>query len=390
MPKVLSLFSGCGGFDLGFRQAGFQISDAFDLDPVAIATYNSNFRRQATLRDLALGELKPIYKPDVVIAGPPCQGFSTIGKMNRDDQRNDLFVKSCQIAVSTRPKVIVIENVPAIASSKFGAILEEALQTLREANYYVQCKIIAGEELGLAQRRRRFFLVGRELNAPFEIRFRKRPSSTVSDALKGLANISKIDSKEFALSRDYQRIAERIGPGQKLCNVRSGENSVHTWDIPEVFGTVDLVEKEILESILILRRTERSRNFGDADPVAYHRLKKTIGHDCKRSISSLIRKGYLKMCEDKLDLTHTFNGMFRRLDRNGLSPTVDTHFGNPRLFLHPRKHRGLTHIEAARLQGFPDDFNWPSATQTRFRLIGNAVPPPISRSFANLAKSLIA
>ncbi|MGZ3748478.1 MAG: DNA cytosine methyltransferase, partial [Pseudobdellovibrionaceae bacterium] len=189
-------------------------------------------------------------------------------------------------------------------------------------------------------------------------------------------------------SRDWQ-IANRIMPGQKLSNVRGGDSSVATWDIPDVFGAITDNERTVLEVLRRLRRQERQREHGDADPVSLARLESALGKNFRCLLNGLIAKGYLRQIEDKLDLVGTFNGKFRRLSWDKPSCTVDTRFGSPRYFLHPSEQRGFTVREAARIQGFDDEYTFCGSEKGQYRVIGNAVPPPLGALAAKFVKRLL-
>jgi DNA (cytosine-5)-methyltransferase 1 len=109
--STVSLFAGCGGFDAGFAGSGFVIAEAHDIDPIAISTYNANHNPVGRITDLRREHDIKLSAADVVIGGPPCQGFSTIGNLKRDDERNALLMAGCRIALRLRPKMIVLENV---------------------------------------------------------------------------------------------------------------------------------------------------------------------------------------------------------------------------------------------------------------------------------------
>jgi DNA (cytosine-5)-methyltransferase 1 len=387
MTSVLSLFSGCGGFDHGFVHSGFQVDSAHDIDPIAVATYNRNLPAVAQTTDLS--SPPPLARTDVILAGPPCQGFSPIGSLRPDDKRNGLLLSTCMMVARIQPKVFVLENVPGLASGRNRAVLEQAISILTDAKYFVSTATVRCEELGLAQRRRRLFLIARRGRAPFEIRLPSRERTTVREVLSQL--VPRVDDAPRHLKPGTKayNIAKRIGPGQKLCNVRHSPASVFTWDIPEAFGKVTSGQRRVLIALSRLRRSERARDFGDADAVTVRRLETAVGRSVAADLEALVRKGYVRRVGSRFDLAHTFNGTFRRLDYESVSPTVDTHFGEPRLFLHPTEHRGLSYREAAALQGFQDDFVWPNSGQARFQLIGNAVPPPVSLEVAQLVRGLL-
>ena len=170
--------------------------------------------------------------------------------------------------------------------------------------------------------------------------------------------------------------------------MRGGENSVATWDIPEVFGMITKNERTVLELLRRLRRQDRKRDNGDADPVSFARLEAALGAQFRFHVDALLRKGYLRRIAGKVDLVGTFNGKFRRLAWNKPSCTVDTRFGSPRYFLHPSQQRGFTVREAARIQGFNDNYMFHGSEGGQYRIIGNAVPPPLGALAASITKRL--
>lgn len=381
----LSIFSGCGGFDLGFQNAGFQSIGAVDIDPTVLQVHEKNIGSPVFQADLSLGELPfvALGRADVLIAGSPCQGFSTIGKRRLDDPRNDLLLVTGRLAARYKPKLVIAENVPAVASGKHRKYWEGLHQILREAGYQTAELTCYGPKVGVPQRRRRLLLVGWRAKRTVTLEIPEVPGGSLRDALHKIEGASNHDLEYLECSSiDYQ-IAEKLKPGQKLSNVRSGPRSVHTWQIPEVFGSTTKKERDALEEILRLRRRNRVRDFGDADPVQTRLLQKKFG---KPMVADLEAKGYLKQVGNCHDLVGTFNGKYRRLHLDEPSYTVDTRFGDPRCFLHPTEHRGFTVREAARIQGFPDNFVFDGTKAEQYRMVGNAVPPPMAENLAHCLK----
>ena len=185
---------------------------------------------------------------------------------------------------------------------------------------------------------------------------------TVFDVLHKLNEPFSTRPEPLPQNSKARLIAEKIGPGQKLCNVRESAAAVHTWDIPKVFGFVSQLERKLLQTLLRLRRSERKRSFGYADPVSFRRINSVVGPRSEALLSSSLQERVCSTSRVQLYLAHTFNGTYRRLCWNAPSPTVDTHFGEPRLFLHPDEHRGLSVSEAAALQGFDAGFEWPESS----------------------------
>lgn len=381
VPNFLSLFSGCGGFDLGFQNVGFECAGAFDIDKTVLAVHQANLRAETFQVDLSRQEIPEIKGFDVLISGSPCQGFSTIGKRKLDDPRNSLLLVAGRVAARLKPKFFVAENVPAVASGSHRKYWTELNQLLHDAGYQTQELLCDASKYGTPQKRKRLFLVAWRTKQKIDFALTERNGGVLADALAnvaGLPNHQPVapdpDSTDF-------KIAKRIQAGQKLSNVRMGNSAVHTWDIPEVFGRTNKKERAALEQIIFLRRRNRIRDHGDADPVKTTLLKKLFGLELLKSLEA---KGFLRKLGGCHDLTGTFNGKFRRQRLDAPSCTVDTRFGNPRYFLHPIEHRGYSVREAARIQGFPDDFVFSGTLSEQFTMVGNAVPPPLARTIAQL------
>ncbi len=387
----MSLFCGCGGFDLGFIQAGFKSVGAFDIDPVAVETHRLNLDCGAVVQDLRSewDFLSALGGTDVVIAGTPCQGFSTAGKRRFDDPRNHLLIIAGEIALRIKPKIFIAENVRGVISGQHKQYWERLDALFRSNGYKTRDLLLNSEQIGLAQTRKRMVKVAwATLKEWKPIDFMKT-GRDLKDALDNIENAPNHEIRLLHPKSELAVIAKKIKPGQKLSNVRGGPRSVHTWDIPEVYGEITNSERRVLEIVLRLRRRLRLRPIGDADPVLALDITKEMGRSSRREIASLLRKGYIRRMEHRYDLTNAFNGKFRRLRWDKPSPTVDTRFTNPRYFLHPDEIRGFTIREAARIQGFPDSFLFTGKEKDQCCLIGNAVPPPLGKWLAESVKRLL-
>ncbi len=384
MPSYVSLFCGCGGLDLGFLNTGYDCLRAYDISETCVATYNHNLRPTATIADLDADDPAMLNgRPDVVIAGPPCQGFSTIGLRDPDDSRNALLLKPVQMALAARARVLLLENVRGVLSGAHRAYWQEALLRLHRGGYTTATLTVAAAAAGLPQLRRRVVLVAARggFNPP-TARDPERPVPLrlVLDVPAASANH---DPRRLDPTSRTGLIAARIGRGQKLSNVRSGPRAVHTWDIPSVFGCVSGPERELLETVLLLRRRSRRRSSGDADPVPYSTLKEHFRTATSSLVRNLVAKGYLRRVgTTDYDLRYTFNGKFRRLDPDRPAHSVLTKFCDPTHFLHPFENRAFTVREAARLQGFPDAFRFLGSPRQQAIQVGNAVPPPVATRLA--------
>jgi DNA (cytosine-5)-methyltransferase 1 len=295
-----------------------------------------------------------------------------------------------ELAVNINPKVLIVENVPGVLAGEHAKYWEKLNKIMRDAGYQTHTLRCQSSDLGIPQMRKRvLFFAWRtaHTNPVFDI-----PQNThlsLKEVLHSLKGVPNHKPKRLIPNTKDWLIAKRIKPGQKLSNVRGGENSVPTWDIPEVFGNITQDERTILELVRKMRRQDRKRTNGDADPVSFQRLTSALGVPFINHVGQLLEKGYLRRIGEDVDLVGTFNGKYRRLNEHSPSCTVDTRFGSPRYFLHPTYDRGFTVREAARIQGFGDNYIFQGSEQTQYRVIGNAVPPVIGRFAAQVAKQLM-
>ena len=340
-----SLYCGAGGLDLGFMAAGFQCIAAFDADAMAVATYNRNLGPHAKTVDLRGPDpevVDALNSVDVVLAGPPCQGFSTAGRNDPSDERNVHIQRVAQLVSGSGAKVVVIENVKGLLGAKYSTQLNQCIGTLRESGFTVTYRLFDLSDYGVAQTRRRVIILGTRGIAPIGFDgIPKGNTRTLKDAIGDLPPCRNGRGLRRLTARD-RRIAFHIAPGQRLTNVRLGPRSVHTWSIPEVFGQVTEHERLVLTAISRLRRRRRRREIGDADPIRAEQVTEHLRMDSYPTLSALADSGLVRRIEDRFDLTHTFNGKYKRLEWDKCAPTVDTRFVEPRYFLHPEECRGFS------------------------------------------------
>lgn len=167
VPTAVGLFVGGGGLDLGFHQAGFRLLAATDVDPVAERTHQKNWPGvpfiRSDIRTLSVGEIEDATqgrRPDVIIGGPPCQGFSTLGDRLSSDPRNDLVDAFIRIVEGLRPQAIVVENVRAIVTEYKGSYRDYILSRFEAIGYNMRCEVLDAADYGVPQHRRRAFFVG--------------------------------------------------------------------------------------------------------------------------------------------------------------------------------------------------------------------------------------
>lgn len=364
MPNVIDLFSGVGGLSLGASRAGFDLIAAVEHDEHALKSHRKNFPSALhsnadiaeltgndvlSLANIGMGQL------DGLIGGPPCQGFSTIGKREEGDHRNNLFDHFFRLVQETQPKFFMAENVPGIMDPQYDDLRKNALN--RVAGDYVMLEpfSVSAHEYGAPTTRTRFLFIGYK---PEYLRSMTHESFgppinvqkvTVSEALRGLpVNIAP----EWQLEEDGWRIAE-TPPASPFGNRISGH-------IPESIGHTESINR-------YLSTGEVSGCLGT--------------RHCKRVVDrfSSIEIGK----QDKVSKSV-------RLNPNGYCPTLRAGTGKDKGSfqavrpIHPTESRVITPREAARLQGFPDWFVFHETKWHSFRQIGNSVSPILAEHILNV------
>jgi DNA (cytosine-5)-methyltransferase 1 len=342
---VIDLFAGCGGLTRGFVETGhFSPVAAVEMDLAAASTYAANFGEEhikcSDIEEWVTGELP---KADMVVGGPPCQGFSNLGKRLKEDPRNQLWRRYVDTLVAVQPKAFLLENVDRFGvSDEFRSLQQETAPGGRLENYVIDHHVVRAVDFGAAQLRRRFIAIGTRSDlAPIAVPTKKLPEhkwKTVEQAFEGLDPDIDEDNKELPSST-----VEHFG------QVVHGEFKSQDLHITRNYTklSIDRFKK--------IPAGGNRLNLPD-------RLKAPcwIGHD----------KGSL----DVMGRMH--------LDRP--SVTIRTEFFKPEKgrYLHPTRNRAISHHEAARLQGFPDDFLWCGSKLDIARQIGNAVPVELARGLA--------
>jgi DNA (cytosine-5)-methyltransferase 1 len=376
--------------DLGFSLAGFDVVWSIDNDEAACDTYRFNLGEHIRHEDIYHINLDEIPDMDILISGPPCQGFSTVGKMDPDDDRNYLLELVPKIVEIKKPKVLFIENVRGLTSIKNGEILEELIENLEDLGYNVEHKIINASEFGIPQNRQRVIIFANNIGInnfleTFCDKFQSKEEMSLRDAIGDIETTGTLPNHNSSrkLSDKHKHIMRKISEGKKLCNTRLGNRSVHTWEIPEVYGKTTKREKEILLAIAANRRLAKFRkneSWNDASPLSFKEIKAIMGGKLfKKEIETLIKKNFLvEKFKGLYDLKNTFNGKFRRPYYNKPSEAILTNYSSPRNYIHPTKNRPFTVRECARIQGFPDNFVFKGSFTAQYRMVGNAVPPPLA------------
>jgi DNA (cytosine-5)-methyltransferase 1 len=335
--RMIDLFAGCGGLTCGFVSTGqFAPVAAVEHDLAAAATYAANYGEDhvhwGDIEDWVTGNLP---EADVVVGGPPCQGFSSLGKQSSTDPRNELWRHYMETLVTVRPRAFLLENVDRFKTSEQFAALERETEPggLLE-DYNIDAHLVRATDFGSAQLRRRFIVIGTHRDFPKiyvpQGDVEKVDWRTVEQAFEGLE--PDIDSDDRDLPAATIERFGRMVPGE--------------YKSPDLHIT----RRYTSTSLARFRHIPAGGNRMNLP----ERLKAPCwrGHD----------KGSLDV--------------MGRLRWNQPSVTIRTEFFKPEKgrYLHPDRHRAITHHEAARLQGFPDEYLWCGNKTEIARQIGNAVP----------------
>ena len=353
--RLIDAFAGCGGMSLGFvrlSKARFEPVWANDVNEYAAETYNTNFGNHCTIGDIVDILADPemiIPKADVVIGGPPCQGFSLLNKGRADDPRKHLWKPFLEIVKRSNASVFVMENVPQILGSpEFKAILEES----QEMGFKVASSKLCAADYGVPQTRYRAFILGCRFDDP-EKYF--PPKNTHYDTNNG-----------YSLGRSNPGYIDDPLP---WADVRAA-----IGDLPPPESTEIRSEPSPLDLHFGRTPTPVSRARYRAIPEeGMNRF------DLQKRVPELTPKCWIKKVSGGTDL-------FGRLWWNKPAFTIRTEFFKPEKgrYLHPEQHRPITHREAARFQSFPDDFVFKGTKIEIAKQIGNAVPPLLAARIADI------
>ncbi len=343
--NVIDLFCGAGGLSLGFQQAGFNIIVGVDNEPVALETFEYNHKGSVALNaDLSQQETFDLIlktagdkKIDVIIAGPPCQGFSLTGPRNFDDPRNKLYLAVIEMVQQYQPKGFIIENVPGMATMYNGQVKDEVLRRFNEMGYNIACQILKACDYGVPQMRKRLVFMGvrKDIGEPHfpEPSFgpgTERPYRTCRDA------ISDLPTRENEL----------------------GENS-DSYNGPAT--------------------TEYQKLMRGNSSVLYNHVATNHKQFVKETIALVPEGGNYKDLPEGVGESRKFHMAWTRLNGNAPARTVDT--GHRNIF-HYELNRIPTVRESARIQSFPDNFIFKGTRTKQDRQVGNAVPPLLGQALA--------
>ena len=336
--RVIDLFAGAGGMTAGFRQAGFEPTFAVEIDPDAATTYRANFGDHVVAGPIESVPGEDFPAADVVIGGPPCQGFSPLGRMTGDRANsalNGLWREYARVLATVRPAAFVLENVPQLLKSTEFSALQNFVEDI---GYQVKAEVLSAADFGVPQKRRRAIVVGSRIGVPRLPVPNACASPTVDDAI---GHLPPPEGDGAAL------VPGALHAGRDLHFNRSPR--------PESLKRYKLI------------------------PPGGNRF------DLMRRAPDLTPRCWLDKPAGSTDV-------FGRLRGDEPALTIRTEFFKPEKgrYLHPTQHRPITHLEAALLQTFPRDFKWSGSKISIARQIGNAVPPLFARAIAQEVAEMLA
>lgn len=337
---MLDLFCGCGGLSKGFENAGFNVILGVDNDDAALNTFEKNHKNSKILNgDLSapdtFGVIENIIEGkavDVIVGGPPCQGFSLSGPRNFEDDRNKLYLAMINTVKRFSPKAFVIENVPGMGTLYKGAVKEEIIRRFSDMGYSVNSMVMCAADYGVPQMRKRLIFVGIK-NGEFEF---PTPTRTPNNYVTCGEALSDLPSRK-----------EDLG------------SEIDSYPINPV--------------------TEYQKLMRKNQDTLYNHVATNHTQLVKDVIALVPEGGNHKDLPEGVGSSRRFNEAWTRYHSKKPSKTIDTGHRN---HFHYKYNRVPTIRENARLQSFADDFVFYGTRTQQNRQVGNAVPPLLGQALA--------
>lgn len=363
--KVIDLFSGVGGLSAGFEKAGYDIVLANEFDKDIAKSYQLNHKKTIMINDDIKNILPEVEKYknkiDVIIGGPPCQGFSMAGARIRknsflEDPRNFLFRNYFSVVQAVEPKYFVMENVPGMLSMENGKIIEEIEKifsdekNFKKGRYYLYRRVFSTDEYGVPQSRSRLIIFGSKNKLDFEKLFEDTKKQMIEDGRikkvtieDAISDLNWLESSEGNFEQEY-----KIEPKSEY-------------------------------------QKERRKNAGKL----YNHIATNHNEKALERIKQLSQGGRRLDLKDGEKIKSVHSGAYGRMRWDEVAKTLITRFDTPSsgVYIHPERNRTLTPREAARIQSFDDDFIFYGNKSSIIKQIGNAVPPLFAYYLANVIKN---
>lgn len=343
-PKVIDLFAGVGGLSLGFEKCGFDVILANEYDPSIAAAYEMNHKgTKMIVGDITALDLEKTFgsyegKVDVVIGGPPCQGFSQKGQRKTiHDERNFLFKYYVRVVGLVKPRYFVMENVPNLLTAEGGYFRKEIEELFNSMDYQLKMGVLNASDYGVPQNRRRAVIIGKRNGDAPALPKPHNATVTIWDAISDLAYLNSGKGSEeqeyrFEPQSEYQK------------KLRNGSNVLYNHVATK-------------HSKLALERLAMIPPNAGREVLPKEHLTKSI-----------------------------YSGTWTRMRKDEISVTITTRFDTPSSgkFTHPFLNRAITVREAARIQSFPDSFKFTGNKGSQMKQVGNAVPPLLAEAIASV------
>lgn len=370
----IDLFCGAGGLSIGLEQEGFKPIIAVDKDLSALLTYRFN-RPWMTEDSLIHDDIRELvgkeifYHVPVIVGGPPCQGFSVVNKHKKEnDERNELYKFYVHAVEQSKPKIFLMENVEGILS-RYSKIKEDFSQI-----GYAVCQplVLSPKDFGFPQSRKRAFILGvrntyidmaDELYSIFKTTIQSQAKDECFNLWDAISDLPALDAKTLKNST----YTESRKWGYTVAGMT--DSTTHY---------TELINKEMAAKRPLLNH--RSKYNNERDIQIYQRLKPGEKSDAESIQEINPYKGRSGIFKDKFD----------KLLADEPCKTITAHmYYDCNMYIHPYQARGLTPREAARVQGFPDDYFFLGSPNEWYRQIGNAVSPLMARVLANGLKNVL-
>lgn len=413
MIKFIDLFSGMGGIRLGLEQAAKELGIetecvlASDIKQSAQKVFAQNHPNEVLSGDIAQINAQNIPNFDILLAGNPCQAFSFSGKrLGFEDTRGTLFFEVARILKEKQPYGFILENVEGLVvhdkqnkTDKIGQTLQTMLNVLEDLGYYVTWNVLNSKYFGVAQERKRIYIVGSKTSTISLDNFESKEVRLKDILESGLPTINTTFSQ--LLLKNYT-IEQLIG--KSIQDKRGGSNNIHSWDIGYK-GEISNDQKKLMNLIMTERRKKKwAAEYGidwmDGMPLTLKQIRSFYDNDTENLLNDLVKKGYLKMeypkkkvgkqrvQDDTLPLGYNIVAgkmsfeIGKILDPNNITPTLVATDMDRLYVVDNDCLRQLSLREGLRLFGYPDTYKFDVSKSEGYDLLGNTVVVPVIKAIA--------